>query len=308
MKKEAVKLSQEVAQALAEGRPVVALESSVLAQGLPPPYNLESWRACDKAVREAGAVPAVTAIVAGEPWAGLTKDQIDRLVDPETRTRKVGARDLAPAMASGLWGATTVSATCAIADAAGIRLFSTGGIGGVHRGAELTFDISQDLAAIARCRVAVVTAGAKAILDIPKTLEALEVLGVPVVGYGTKEFPAFYTSKSGQMLEHRVDDPGKAAALLRARWDVLGEGGVIIANPIPAESEADPKVIEKAIDEALAQAQKQGVHGKAITPFLLAEVSKRTGGESLKANLALLSSNARVAGQIAVAYALRRRP
>ncbi|HEY3448748.1 MAG TPA: pseudouridine-5'-phosphate glycosidase [Myxococcales bacterium] len=308
MKKEAVKLSAEVAQALTEGRPVVALESSVLAQGLPPPHNLDSWKACDQAVRDAGAVPAVTAIIAGEPWAGLTRDQIDRLVDPGTKTVKVGARDLAPAMAVGAWGATTVSATCAIADAARIGLFATGGIGGVHRGAEQTFDISQDLGAIARCRVAVVTAGAKAILDLPKTLEALESLGVPVVGYGTREFPAFYTSKSGQKLEHSVDGPGQAAALLRARWDVLDEGGVIFANPIPAEAEADPAVIAKAIGEALAQAQRQGISGKAITPFLLAEVSKRSGGESLKANLALLTANARVAAQIAVAYAMRNRP
>ncbi|MBI5545546.1 MAG: pseudouridine-5'-phosphate glycosidase [Deltaproteobacteria bacterium] len=308
MKKEAVKLSPEVASALAEGRPVVALESSVLAQGLPPPHNLDSWRTCERAVREAGAVPAVTALVAGEIRAGLTSEEVDRLVAPETKTRKVGVRDLAPAMASGRWGATTVSATCAIADAAGIALFATGGIGGVHRGAEKTFDVSQDLATIARSRVAVVTAGAKAILDLPKTLEVLEALGVPVVGYRTQEFPAFYTSSSGESLEQRVDDPGSAAALLRARWDVLGEGGVLFANPIPAEAEADPEVVARAIDEALVLADAQGIKGKAVTPYLLAEVARRSGGESLRANLALLASNARVAAEIAVAYALRRRP
>ena len=183
---------------------MVALESSVLAQGLPPPHNLESWRACEKAVRDAGAIPAVTAMIAGVPCAGLSTEQIDRLVAPETKTRKVGARDLAVAMARGHWGATTVSATCSIADAAGIRLFATGGIGGVHREAERTFDVSQDLMAIGRARVAVVTAGAKAILDLPKTLEALETLGVPVVGFGTSEFPAFYTGRSGLPLEHQV--------------------------------------------------------------------------------------------------------
>ena len=306
MRTKALKRSDEVAQALAEGKPVVALESSVLAQGLPPPHNLESWRACDAAVRETGAIAAVTAVVAGELWAGLDREQIDRLVDPATKTRKVGARDLAPAMAQGLWGATTVSATCMIADAVGIPLFATGGIGGVHRGAEQTFDISQDLAAIARCRVAVVTAGAKAILDLPKTLEALETLGVPVIGYGTHEFPSFYTSRSGEKLEHRVDDPGQAAALLRARWDVLEGGGVLFANPIPAEAEADSTRIDRAIAESLAEAHQQGVRGKDITPFLLSEVSRRTGGESLAANLALLRSNARLAGQIAVAYAQLR--
>jgi pseudouridine-5'-phosphate glycosidase len=306
MRKDAVRLSDEVAAALADGRPVVALESSVLAQGLPAPHNLDSWRACEAAVRAAGAIPAVTAIVAGVPWAGLSAAQIDQLIAPATGTAKVGARDLAPAMARGAWGGTTVSATCTIADAAGIRLFATGGIGGVHREAERTFDVSQDLAAIARMRVAVVTAGAKAILDLPKTLEALEALGVPVVGYGTSEFPAFYTSHSGLVLEHHVDDAEQAAAVLRARWDRLDECGVVFANPVPPRAEADPVLVSRAIEEALGQATARGVRGKATTPFLLAEVARRTGGESLKANLALLESNASVAAAIAVAYAGRR--
>lgn len=302
MRKEAVRLSEEVATALAEGRPVVALESSVLAQGLPPPHNLESQRACEAAVRAAGAIPAVTAIVAGVPCAGVTPQEIDQLVDPKTKTKKVGVRDFAISVAGKHWGATTVSATCAIADAAGIPIFATGGIGGVHREAERTFDISQDLSAIARYRVAVVTAGAKAILDLPKTMEMLETLGVPVVGYGTDELPAFYTSKSGLPLEHRVDGPAAAAALLHARFVTLEEGGVIFANPIPAAAEADPKVVGQAIEDALREATAKGVKGKAVTPFLLGEVARRTGGESLQANLALLAGNARVAGEIAVAY------
>jgi pseudouridine-5'-phosphate glycosidase len=301
-------LGGEVAKALAEGRPVVALESSVTAQGLPPPHNLESARACEAAVRAAGAVPAITAVLAGQPVAGLTDEELEQLVAPANRTCKVGERDLAAAATFGLWGATTVSATCAIADAAGIPVFATGGIGGVHREAEQTFDISQDLLAIARCRVAVVTAGAKAILDLPRTLEALESLGVPVIGYGTLEFPAFFTNKSGLALEHRVVNADQAAKLLHARWDRLGQqGGVLFANPVPQGAEAHPDEINEAIEDALRAAKEHGVKGKALTPFLLSEVSRRTGGESLHANLALLKSNARVAAEIAVALAARRR-
>lgn len=307
MRKEAVKVSDEVAAALADGRPIVALESCVLTHGLPAPHHVAAQRACEQAVRSAGAVPAVVAVVGGRPCAGLSADEVDRLVAPATNASKVSMRDLAPAMASGRWGGTTVSATCVIADAAGIRLFATGGIGGVHRDAERTFDVSQDLLAIARSRVAVVTSGAKAILDLPKTLEALEALGVPVVGFKTDELPAFYTRTSGLRLEHQVAGDDAAAALLEARWDVLGEGGVLFANAIPPEAEAEPDRIQGAIAQALEQANARGVRGKAITPFLLTEVARQTGGESLEANLALLVANARVAAEIAAAYALRKR-
>jgi pseudouridine-5'-phosphate glycosidase len=307
MKREVVRLSEEVAQALAEGRPVVALESSVMVQGLPPPRNVEAAIACEQAIRELGAVPATTAFVAGVPVAGLTAEDRERLVDPATGARKIGARDAAAAVAFGHWGATTVSGTCAIADAVGIPLFATGGIGGVHREAEKTFDISQDLLAIARSRVAVVTAGAKAILDLPRTLEALETLAVPVVGFGTSELPAFYNNVSGLPLEHRVETAEALAQLLLARWDRLGEGGVIIANPVPEASQSSPEVIDRAIREALEAAAAQGVRGKAVTPFLLAEVAKRSAGESLETNLSLLLNNARLAARVAVALSAARR-
>jgi pseudouridylate synthase len=307
MRREVIRLGREVEAALADGRPVVALESSVVAQGLPPPTNLESAHACEDAVRAEGAVPAITAFLAGRPVAGLTHQELDELVDPRHQTRKVGARDAAAVLSMGYWGATTVSATCAIADAVGIPIFSTGGIGGVHREADQTFDISQDLLAIARYRVAVITAGAKAILDLPRTLEALESMGVPVVGYRTLELPAFYTNHSGLRLEHQVDGPAQAAALLHARWDEVGAGGVVIANPVPEEAQADPTTVGLAIEDALREASDRGVRGKALTPFLLAEVARLSGGESLKANVALLVQNAKVAAQIASALAQLRR-
>ncbi len=302
MRRESVALSQEVRAALEEGRPVVALESSVTVQGLPPPHNLESALACAQAIRESGAVPAITAVVAGRPTAGLDEAQLAQLADPNTRARKVGARDFAAALADRAWGATTVAGTCTIADAVGIRLFATGGIGGVHREAERTFDVSQDLLTVARSRVGVVTAGAKAILDLPKTLEALESLAVPVVGLGIREFPGFYYNATGLQLDTWVDGPRQAAALLRARFEQLGEGGVILANAVPPGREADPARINQAIEAALREAEAKGVRGKALTPFLLAEVGRRSGGESLQTNLALLKNNARVAGQIAAHY------
>jgi pseudouridine-5'-phosphate glycosidase len=302
MKRHTVLLSEEVRAALADGLPVVALESSVLVQGLPPPHNLDSARVCANAVREGGAVPALTAVVDGRPCAGLDEVRLAELTDPKKGARKIGLRDFASAWADRAWGATTVSGTVAIADAVGIRLFATGGIGGVHREAERTFDVSQDLLAISRCQVAVVTAGAKAILDLPRTLEALEALAVPVVGYRTDEFPGFYTNQTGLKLESRLDEPKQAAALLRARFDELGQGGVVIANPVPAADQADAKRIGEAIEAALRDAAAKGVKGKALTPFLLAEVSRRSGGESLQTNLSLLTHNARVAAQIAAAY------
>ncbi len=306
--KGAVVLGEEVRAALADGRPVVALESSVVAQGLAPPHNLDIGRACEKAIRDAGAVPATTAVIAGELRAGLTDEELQQLADPSRDRVKAAARDLAFAASGKRYGGTTVSATCVLADAAGIRFFATGGIGGVHREAERTFDISQDLGAIAACGVAVVTAGAKSILDLPRTLEALETLSVPVVGYGVREFPAFYTSRSGLPLEHTVNGAGEAAEVLFARWNRLGQsGGVVIANPVPAEAELAPEQIDHVITAALEKANAEGVRGKALTPFLLAEIGRKSSGESVKANLALLVNNARVAAEIAVAYQLKAR-
>lgn len=304
MNSKSIRVAEEVADALAEGRPVVALESSVLAQGLPYPHNVESTRACAAAIRAEGAVPAVTAVIAGMPCVGLNDAEIERLIAPENAALKVGARDFAVAVAQRRYGATTVAGTCTLADAAGVRVFATGGIGGVHREAEQTFDVSQDLQVIGRTRVAVVTAGAKAILDLPRTLEVLETLAVPVVGLGTNCFPAFYLNDSGLPLEHRVDTAEEAAAILNARWNVLGEaGGVIFANPIDAAHAADRALIERAIDAALREAKAQGIRGKAVTPFLLTAVARQTHGESMKANLALLEANARKAAQIARAFA-----
>lgn len=304
MKVESIRIAEEVKDALSEGRPVVALETSVLVQGLPYPHNVESTNACSAAIRAEGAVPAVTAVIAGVPCVGLCDAEIDALIAPRNKAIKVGARDFAAAMVEKRYGATTVAGTCTLAAAAHIRLFATGGIGGVHREAERTFDVSQDLQVIARSQVAVVTAGAKAILDLPRTLEMLETLSVPVVGLGTDRFPAFFLNDSGLPLDQRADTPERAAAILRARWDVLGQpGGVIFANPIGEAHAADRALIEQAIEAALAQAKAQGITGKAVTPFLLSAVERETRGESMKANLFLLEANARQAARIAVALA-----
>ena len=296
------KLSEEVARALAEGRPVVALETSVVAQGLPWPENLEAARACEQAVREGGAVPAAVALLDGEVRVGLGEEELRRLAAGEEALLKVGSRDLAVGVARRRSGGTTVSATCEVAAAVGIRVFATGGIGGVHRGVAEHLDISQDLWALSRFPVAVVCAGAKSVLDLPKTLEALEALAVPVVGVGTSELPSFYSLGSGLPLEHRVDSAEEGAALLQARFDVLGQpGAVVFALPPPVATALPLEEVELHLAEALAQADAQGIRAKAVTPFLLAELSRRTGGRSLRANLALLSHNARFAGRLAAA-------
>jgi pseudouridine-5'-phosphate glycosidase len=299
-------MADEVRDALHDGRPVVALESSVLAQGMPAPHNLEVARACELAVRAEGAVPAITAVVDGRLACGIAEGELLRLADRTSGALKVSERDLSTALARGALGGTTVSATCAIASAAGISLFATGGIGGVHREAEQTFDVSQDLPALSRHPVAVVSSGAKAILDLPRTLEMLETLGVPVIGYQVGELPAFYCGSSGIPLEHRADDPTEAARILLARFDWLGQGGVLIANRVPLDAGMDPSALAPAIVSALAAAGDQGVTGKGLTPFLLAEVARRTGGESIRANRALLVDNARVAARIAVSLAQLR--
>ncbi len=297
-----VRISAEVAEALEAGRATVALESSVIAQGLPYPENLHAARACEEAVRRAGAVPVTTAVIDGELCAGCGTDEVRRLAE-EKSLRKIASRDLALAVAQRATGGTTVSSTCEIAAAIGVRVFATGGIGGIHRGVAEHLDISQDLWALSRFPVAVVCAGAKSVLDLPKTLEALEALAVPVVGVGTSELPSFYSRSSGLPLEHRVEGATDAARVLRARFDALGQGGLVLAVPPPEPTALPPEEVEAQIATALKVAQTRGVKGKAVTPFLLGELARASGGKTLKANLALLENNARFAGELAVAYA-----
>jgi pseudouridine-5'-phosphate glycosidase len=290
-------VADEVRAALAAGRGVVALESTIIAHGLAWPENLEVARALEAEVRAGGAVPATIAVVDGAPRVGLDGDTIERLARDGDRFRKAGAADLAVAMATGGCAATTVSATAFLAARAGIRLFATGGIGGVHRGS--TADVSSDLATLAATPIAVVSAGAKAILDLPRTVEMLETLGVLVLGYGTREFPAFYGRTSGVRLEHRVDTPEEAGAILAARW-ALGQGGVLVCNPIPEEHAIE---LGEPIAAALAAATTAGVQGKALTPFLLAHVAAATGGRAARANRTLALNNATLAARISVIHA-----
>jgi pseudouridine-5'-phosphate glycosidase len=293
--------SSEVAAARRSRKPLVALETSVLAQGLPAPENSEAARRCGRAVREAGAVPVPMAVIDGKPCAGLEARQLERLLGDED-LMKIGLKDLALAIALGRTGGTTVSATCAMAAAAGVPVFATGGLGGVHRGAERTFDISQDLLALARWPVGVVCAGVKSILDVPRTLELLETLGVLVVGVGTREVPGFYTRETGLQLEHQVSGVAEAARVLEARRD-LGQGGIVFFLPPPRASSLPRALVEKHLRAALALARRRGVTGKAVTPFLLAQLGSRTGGQALRANLDLLEQNASFAGQLAVELA-----
>jgi len=296
-----IRVSEEVRAA---GVRAVALETSVVAQGLPAPHNLEAARRCARAVREAGAVPAIIAVLGGEIIVGASDEELARLGDPARKPAKAGSRDLAALCASGADAGTTVSATCAIAAQAGLRVFATGGIGGVHRRFDPaeSVDVSSDLLEMSRQPVCVVSAGPKAILDVPATAEALETLGVPVIGFRTSELPAFYTEGSGVALEHRVESAASMAKLLRAHWEILSLGtGVLLAVPPPSPLPRDE--IEAAISAALAAARERRLPGKEVTPFLLARVAERTEGRSLQANLLLLENNARVAGEVAVALA-----
>ncbi len=295
-------IAKEVSQALMTGGPVVALETSVVAQGLPHPHNLEAARACEEAIRRAGAIPAATAVIDGEVKVGLSSDELRRLAEKNEPLLKLGSRDLCVAVAQRRSGGTTVSATCEIAAAAGIRVFATGGLGGVHRGASEHFDISQDLGALARFPIAVVCAGAKSVLDLPKTMELLETLGVPVVGVGTDELPAFYSVGSGIPLEHRVEDAAGAAALARARMETLGQGGMVFTLPPPPTSALPSAQVELHLSRALQKAAEEGVKGKAVTPFLLKELVESTGGKTLRTNIDLLVNNAGFAGALAVAW------
>lgn len=301
-----VALSAEVKQALADGRPVVALESTILCHGLPFPSNLETHRAADEAVRKEGAVPALVAVVEGVARAGFSGTEVESLARAGRSVRKATTRDLGLLAARRQSGATTVAATMAIAAAAGIRVFATGGIGGVHRGVTETLDVSADLLELSRTRVVVVASGAKAILDLPRTLEALETLGVPVYGFRTADFPAFWVRGSGLPLEDRCDDAGEVARAVLAHWAWPSAGGVLVANPVPVEAALAREDVGGAIDRSLRAAQASGITGKAVTPFLLARLAEETGGRTLVANRALIVSNAAVAARISAALAAAR--
>jgi pseudouridine-5'-phosphate glycosidase len=295
-----LEVADEVATALREGRPVVALETSVVAQGLPPPANLEAARRCAAAVRAEGAVPAAVAVIEGRIVVGASDADIERLADPARKPAKAGSRDLAAVCAERRDAGTTVSATCAIAERAGIRVFATGGIGGVHRRGDPfeTPDVSSDLAEIARRRVCVVCAGPKVILDLPATAELLETLAVPVWGYRTSELPAFFTDASGIWLEHRFDDAAQIASALRVHWDVLGsQCGVVVAVPPP--SPLPRAEVETALAGALREAAARKLPGKEVTPFLLSALAQATSGKTRAANLELLENNTRIAARIA---------
>ena len=298
-------ISDEVQEALENGRPVVALESTIISHGMPYPMNVETARHVEQIIREEGATPATIAILQGRLKVGLSPDEIDALGKASQAVIKTSRRDIPFVIADRLDGATTVAATMIIAALAGIRIFATGGIGGVHRGAEHTFDISADLEELGRSDVAVVCAGAKSILDIPLTLEYLETKGVPVVGYQTDELPAFYTRKSGYGVDYTVQTPEALAAALKAKWDLALHGGVVVANPIPEAYAMDPDTVNGAIARALEEADTLGIKGKESTPFLLARVKELTGGDSLRANIELVYNNARLGAKLAVAYSQR---
>ncbi len=295
-------VNPEVAQAIAEGKPVVALESTIISHGMPYPQNVETALNVERIIRENGAVPATIAIIGGRLKAGLTAEEIEYFGKKGQAIAKASRRDLAVLCARGEDGATTVTTTMIIAHMAGIKIFATGGIGGVHRGAETTMDISADLEELGQTPVRVVCAGAKSILDLGLTLEYLETKGVPVIGYGTKELPAFYTRKSGFGVDYQIDTPEELAAAFKASNEMGLKSGMLVTNPIPKEYAMPFDVITAAIDQAIAESVEQGIHGKATTPFLLARVAELTGGDSLASNIRLVYNNAALAAKTAVAY------
>jgi pseudouridine-5'-phosphate glycosidase len=299
--KDYIDILPEVQEALRARKPVVALESTIIFHGMPHPQNLECAAACEAIIREGGAMPATTAIVEGRVKVGLSRADIDRMID-RGKTVKMSRRDIARVVSGKQDGATTVASAVIIAELAGIPVFATGGIGGVHRGVQESFDISADLPQIAQSDVCVVCAGAKSILDIGCTLEYLETWGVPVLGYQTDEFPAFYTRKSGHAVDCRMDSAEDIARMLRAKWDLGLRGGVLVGCPVPAEYAMDEAVIDAAIEKALAEAAARRIHGKESTPFILGKVLEATGGASLDTNIRLVQNNCRVAAQIAAAY------
>jgi pseudouridine-5'-phosphate glycosidase len=294
----AVQVGAEVGEALASGRPVVALESTIITHGMPYPANLETGEAVEAVVRERGAVPATIAVVDGVPRAGLDADMLRRLALGEG-VAKASRRDLPALIAAGADAGTTVAATMYLAHRAGIGVFATGGIGGVHRGAERSFDVSADLVELGRTPVVVVCAGAKSILDLPKTLEVLETLAVPLIGYRTGEFPAFFTRSSGLPLDHRVDDVAALAAVVVAQRDLGVRSGVLVANPVPESDALNAAEVGDIIEAALIAAERDGVTGQAVTPYLLAAVNDLTRGASLRANVALVRNNAALAADLA---------
>ena len=295
-------ISPEVAEALAAGKPVVALESTIISHGMPYPRNVETALLVEQTIRENGAVPATIAIIGGRLKAGLSKDEIEYLGKSGRNVAKTSRRDIAALVARKADGATTVTTTMMIAHMAGISIFATGGIGGVHRGAEVTMDISADLEELGNTPVMVVCAGAKSILDLGLTLEYLETKGVPVIGYGTDELPAFYTRHSGFGVDYRADSPEELAAMFKAQRDLGLKGGMLVTNPIPEEYSMDKAVIDAAIDQAIKEASEKGIKGKETTPFLLAKVVELTGGDSLDSNIALVLNNARLAAKTAAEF------
>ena len=296
-------IAPEVSEALASGKPVVALESTIISHGMPYPQNEETALHVESIIRENGAVPATIAIIGGRLKAGLSRDEIEHLGKAGYSVPKASRRDLPILAAKGSDGATTVTTTMMIAHMAGIKVFATGGIGGVHRGAETTMDISADLEELAQTPVMVICAGAKSILDLGLTLEYLETKGVPVIGYGTEELPAFYTRHSGFAVDYRLDTPDELARAFFVQRELGIKGGMLVTNPIPEEYSMDKAVIDAAIEQALAEAKEKGVHGKETTPFLLARVKDITGGDSLASNIRLVYNNAALAAKTAAALA-----
>jgi pseudouridylate synthase len=296
-------ITPEITKALADGKPIVALESTIIAHGMPFPQNFEMAEEVETIIRDTGAVPATIAIIGGKLKIGLSTDELRKFAVDGPSVTKVSVRDMPHVVASSIIGATTVASTSRIAAMAGIHVFATGGIGGVHRGADRSFDVSADMTEFAESNVAVVTAGAKAILDLALTLETLETLGVPVVGYGTDDFPAFYSRNSSHAVPMRCDTPQEVASLMKAKWGMGLKGGVVVANPIPQEFEIPAAEIAPVIEKAVAEAARQKISGKHVTPFLLAKPAEVTGGRSLKANIALVKHNAEVAAKIAIAFA-----
>ena len=295
-------IKPEVAEALAAGKPVVALESTIISHGMPYPQNVQTALEVERIVRANGAVPATIAVIGGRLKAGLTPEEIEYFGKKGQAIAKASRRDLAVLCARGEDGATTVTTTMIIAHMAGIRVFATGGIGGVHRGAETTMDISADLEELGQTPVMVICAGAKSILDLGLTLEYLETKGVPVIGYGTEELPAFYTRTSGFRVDYRMDTPAELAKAFKTQNDLGFPAGMLVTNPIPEEYAMPLEVITAAIDKAIAESVEKGIHGKETTPFLLARVSELTGGDSLASNIQLVFNNARLAAKTAVEY------
>ncbi|CAL9292409.1 pseudouridine-5'-phosphate glycosidase [Streptomyces rochei] len=295
-------VSEEVRTAIGERRPVVALESTIIAHGLPRPRNLQVARELEEAVRREGAVPATIAVLDGRPHVGLDKQQLERVAN-EDGIRKLGHRDLPLAVATGADGATTVSATALLAELAGVRVFATGGLGGVHREWTATQDESADLGLLARTRITVVCAGVKSILDVPATLQRLETLGVAVAGYGTDRFPGFYLADSGHPVDWTLDTPEQVAAVMRAQDALRGpRSALVVANPVPEEEQLDPALHARVLADALRACEAEGVTGQAVTPFLLSHLVRHTDGASLEANLAAVRGNVRLAARIAAAW------